>query len=218
MSKPYQLVVFDWEGTLADTLGQILKIMAAEAATLGLGEVDETIARQTLQFGLIVTIKKVFPGITPERQAHLLEAIQKALASRSKEACLFTGARELLTRINNAGMDLALATNKGQHSLQRTLKGVGVESFFEVTRSAGQCPAKPCPQMLEEIMTHCAVVPSATVMIGDSLSDIEMAAHAGVAAVGMDFYNQQEQSHEMQAAGAIEVFNNYEQLAAFLQV
>ncbi|KTD22641.1 HAD-IA family hydrolase [Legionella londiniensis] len=214
----YQLAVFDWEGTLADTLGQILIILATEAKRLDMGAIDEYSARQSLQFGLVVAIKKLFPDAAREKQALLLEATQKALALRTTDAYLMPGAAELLARMKKAGMDLAIATNKGHSSLQRALKGSGLQSFFSITRSAGQAPAKPCPQMLEEIMACLGVMPRETIMIGDSASDMEMAQKAGVDAVGVDFYDQSDQNKELREAGALHVFNSYEQLADFLQV
>ena len=218
MSKSYRLVVFDWEGTLGDTLGQVLNTLAVEANRLQLGELDEAEARHYLMFGLVVAVKKLFPNLDEERKNQLLQAVAHALATRSIDAYLLPGAKHIVQRIKQAGIDLAIATNKGQHSLQRTLQACGFDGYFNVTRSAGQVPAKPCPQMLEEIMDACATSATHTLMVGDSVSDIEMAKSLNVDAVGVNFYHQDEQVKELLAAGATQVFDDYQALAAWLQL
>ncbi len=218
MSSPYHLVVFDWEGTLGDTLGQILNTVAAEAIRLHFGEVDERLARQYVVLGLVVAVKKIFPHLSRAQHEQLLEAVQKTLASRSLDVYLIPGAKLIVQRIQQAGMDLAIATNKGQQSLLRAIQASGLDGIFTVTRSAGQVPAKPHPQMLEEIMDVCGVTAAQTLMVGDSVSDIEMASLAGVDAVGVDFYQDEQQRQALRAAGAREVFDEYPQLANYLQL
>ncbi len=218
MGKSYRLVVFDWEGTLGDTLGQVLNTLAVEARHLHLGEVDEGLARHYLMFGLLVAIKKIFPRLAEEQHRQLLQVVQQSLALRPVDNYLLPGAKCIIQRIKKAGIDLAVATNKGQHSLQRTMQACGLDELFTVTRSAGQVPAKPCPQMLEEIMEVCGATTSDTIMIGDSISDIEMALSVGVDAVGVNFYHQDEQERELLAAGALQVFDNYQELACYLQL
>lgn len=111
---------------------------------------------------------------------------------------------------------MAIASNKGQHSLARALQITGLDKFFTITRSAGQVPAKPCPQMLEEIMDELGHDPSTTLMVGDSSLDMEMAKNCSVTAVGVDFYHQNEAN--LKAAGAIAVFDDYQLLAQFLNL
>lgn len=214
MSNSYKLVVFDWEGTIADTLGLVLNTVATEARALGFGEVDPYLARKYVDLGLLQALKKLFPHLSIREQDTLVQAVQGAMLNKSAEVCIFPGARELIEKLHQKHIDLAIATNKGQHSLQRALHATGLEAFFKVTRSAGQAAPKPCPQMLEEIMTECGADASSTLMIGDSVSDIEMAVSIQVAALGVDFYLHQESA--LKKAGAIAVFNDYKVLANFL--
>lgn len=218
MSSLYRLVVFDWEGTLGDTLGQILRTVATEAKRLHFGEVDEQLARQYVVLGLVVAVKKIFPHLSAAQHGQLLEAVQQTLASRSMDVYLIPGAKRIVQRIHQAGIDLAIATNKGQQSLQRAVQASGLSEFFSVTRSAGQVPAKPHPQMLEEIMDFCGVTADQTLMVGDSVSDIEMASLAGVDVVGVDFYQDKQQQQQLRTAGAKEVFDDYQQLANYLHL
>lgn len=216
MNKPYRLVVFDWEGTLGDTLGQILNTVATEAERLNFGELDEQLARQSVELGLVLAVKKTFPHLNEQQQEQLLLAVHHSLASRTSEVYLIPGARDIAERLANAGIFLAIASNKGQQSLQRVLHASDLDQLFKVTRSAGQVPAKPCPQMLEELMEEFGTNTSETLMIGDSISDIEMAKSIGVDAIGVDFYHQQEAV--LRAAGALDVFDDYQQLAEYLHL
>lgn len=214
MSNAYKLVVFDWEGTIADTLGLVLHAVAIEARALGFGEVCPYEARKYVDLGLLQALKKLFPSLSSQQQEQLVQAVQHAMLTRSTEVCIFPGARELIYQLYEEGVELAIATNKGHNSLQRALHATGLEPFFKVTRSAGETPAKPCPQMLEEIMNVFGRDASSTLMIGDSVSDMEMATSIQVAAVGVDFYHHQEVA--LKKAGALAVFDDYQFLANFL--
>ena len=216
MSRPYHLVVFDWEGTLGDTLGQILNTVADVAKQMQFGVLDERLARKYVALGLVMAVKKLFPQLSTSQHEQLLQAVQHSLVTHPMDVCLIPGAKQIVQQIKQAGMDVAIATNKGQHSLQRALQATGFDGVFTSTRCAGQVPAKPCPQMLEEIMADCGVTPAQTLMVGDSVSDIEMAKEAGVDAMGVDFYHQE--ATNLRNAGAIDVFDDYQQLARYLQL
>lgn len=216
MNNPYRLVVFDWEGTLADTFGRIVNVISNEAKRMQLGSVDLDIARRSIGLGPVVALKKLFPHLSAQQQSDLLQAAQNAMLTNSDDLCITSGAREVLYNLKKNGVQLAIATNKGHQSLMRDLEASDLSSFFDVTRSASQAPAKPCPQMLEEIMAACDVFPEETLMVGDSVSDIEMAVQIGVRAIGVDLYNQNEPS--LRAAGAVDVFDSFQQLADYLEL
>ncbi|MFI4919769.1 MAG: HAD family hydrolase [Legionellales bacterium] len=216
MSKPYQLVVFDWEGTISDTLGPILHTIATEASTLNFGALDPYQARKYVDLGLVQALKKLFPHLLSAQHEQLLQTVQQAMVSRPTEVCLIPGAMEFIQQLHAAKIDIAVATNKGHQSLLRALQATGLDGLIKITRSAGQVPAKPCPQMLEEIMAEFDVDPSLTLMIGDSESDMQMAHSIHVAAVGVDFYHQQEA--DLKTAGAMAVFDDYQLLAHFLKL
>jgi len=216
MSNLYDLVVFDWEGTISDTLGLILHTVATEARLLGFGETDPYQARKYVDLGLVHALKKVYPHLSSKQHEQLLQAVHHALQYRPTEVCLVPGARELIHKLHEANIDLAIATNKGYQSLMRDLHATGLDELFKVTRSSGQVPAKPCPQMLEEIMEVFGRDASVTLMIGDSVIDMEMAKYCHVTAVGVDFYHQQESA--LISAGALAVFDDYQQLAEFINL
>ncbi|TAL63796.1 MAG: HAD family hydrolase [Legionella sp.] len=216
MSNPYQLVVFDWEGTISDTLGQILHTVAFEAHELGFGDIDPYEARKYVDLGLIQALKKLLPHLSDKEQHLLNQAVQQAMVTRPSEVCLIPGALDFIRLLQAAKIDIAIATNKGQNSLHRALQAADLEDVFRVTRSAGQVPAKPCPQMLEEIMAEFGRDAASTLMIGDSVTDMEMARNIHVDAIGVDFYHQQEEA--LKTAGALAVFDNYQLLAKYLHL
>ncbi|MGL5743156.1 MAG: HAD family hydrolase [Legionella sp.] len=216
MSNQYDLVVFDWEGTIADTLGVVLHVVATEANLLGFGDFEPAEARKYVDWGLVQSLKKVYPHLSTVQHQQLLYSVQQAMHSRHLEVCLVPGVRELIEQLHEAHINLAIATNKGQHSLIRALQTTGLDKLFKVTRSAGQVPAKPCPQMLEEIIEEYGGTAATTLMIGDSPTDMEMAKMLHVTAIGVDIYRQQEAA--LTAAGAVAVFEDYQQIAEFLNV
>ena len=216
MNKKYRLIVFDWEGTLGDTLGQIVEIIIEAANHLNLGKFDEILARQVLIHGLNIGIKKIFPNLTPELHHQLLSTTQRTLSTRTSASYLLPGARTLIEEMSKEGYLLAIATNKGQQSMLRHLALSKMKDYFPVVRCAGQVPAKPCPQMLLEIMEEYGVSPSETLMIGDSLSDIEMASSIQVDSVGVNFYDQEKIKQELLNAGALAVFDHYQPLQQFI--
>lgn len=216
MSNPYQLVVLDWEGTISDTLGPILNTVHTEARALGFGDLEFAQARQYVELGIVSALRKLFPNLSALQHEQLLQAVHISLHTHPAEVCLIPGALEFIERLHEAGLDIAIATNKGQHSLARAIQVSGLDKFIKVTRSAGQVAAKPAPQMLEEIMQEFGQNPSSTIMIGDSVVDMEMARSINVAAIGVDFYHQQGEA--LKAAGALEVFDDYQQVARFLEL
>jgi phosphoglycolate phosphatase len=216
MSMPYRLVVFDWEGTLGDPLGHVHHAIEQEATNLGLGVYNADDARQFVSLGLDKAVRKIFPDLSLHQYERLLLGVQQALITNHASVYLFPGAREVIGQLHNAGVSLAIATNRGAAALERALQAATLETFFRVTRAAGQVPAKPHPQMLEEILDVFGCAPRDALMVGDSAADMEMARALHVPSVGVDFYNQHRSV--LEEAGAGQVFNNFVELAAYLEL
>lgn len=214
MTKRYALVVFDWEGTLGDTLGLILNIVSDIAERQGLQKPDPEKAMSYVGFGLINAIRKLYPELTESALQHLLNEVQTELMKRHDDAFLFPGALALIKMLHAQGIDLAIATNKGEKSLHKALQQTKLSSYFLVTRAAGQAALKPDPQMLEQILEISGHQVENALMIGDSTSDIEMAARLQMDVIALDFYHQQKEA--LLAEGALAVYDNYEDVAAFI--
>lgn len=212
----YRLIVFDWEGTLNDTYGAVIAVLR-ELVSQAYGiELDGLEIRQNLTLGLSKVIKKFLPQLTVTEQALLMTQVQQQLTLMKHDVYLISGVLPFLKQAREQGILLAIATSKSAQGLQQALKHASLSDYFQTTRSAGETPQKPSPVMLQEIMDECDVRPSDTVMIGDSIVDIEMASFAGIDAIGVDFYGQQ--SDALRAAGALNVYDDYGVLAHELGV
>ncbi len=216
MLKRYRLVVFDWEGTLAEnSLGYLLNSLKSAAERLHMGTFDLQTARQLAPLGLATAIKKLFPQAQMYQQEEVLREAQKILTESSAVVHLVPGSEDTVLWLHEAGMHLGIATNKSAQGLARVLQGSGLDVYFPITRSASESPSKPCPQMLEEIMDAFAVTAEQTLMVGDSIADIEMAVSIDVHAVGMDFFHTEE--HDLRSSGALHVFDNYQDLRQYIK-
>lgn len=210
MKLPYKLVVFDWEGTLGDPLGHVHQALANESAHQGLGVYDVASARRYVSLGLDKAVRKIFPDLSLHQYERLLLGVQQALVSNHAVVYLFDGAIDCIEKLHAADISLAIATNKGQQSLERALQASKLDMFFSITRSAGQFPAKPCSDMLKSILDVFGYQPEEVLMIGDSMSDMEMAKALNVPSIGVDFYHQQ--ADDLRRAGALDVFYTFEQI------
>jgi len=215
MNKPgYQLIVFDWEGTLSDTLGHIFELISDEALTRQLAEPDRDKLRRTIQYGPNVALKKIYPDLSDEDIFQFLKSLQAGLAKPGEQVYLLPGAFEFIESLHNQGYDIAIASNKGGQSLAKAIKLAGLEDYIPVFRSSGRTPPKPHPDMLAQILDYYQCPPSNCLMIGDSETDIEMAKQLQVTAIGMDFYHQKKASLEQ--AGAVAVVDSFDDLAKFI--
>lgn len=214
--KAYRLVIFDWEGTLSDTLGLVLNCVRTEAQLLNLGTFNEAKARQYVDLGLVNTVKKVFSHSTVEQQNALLDAVQCKLMRQHGQTYLFPGAKELVQSIHHANIKLAIASNKSQLGLQRALERSGLNDYFPITRSASTCSPKPDPEMVNQILDEFKIAACDAVMIGDSTIDMEMAKKINMDAIGVNFYHKIDSN--LSNAGAKIVFDNYDALADFLHL
>lgn len=214
----YRLIVFDWEGTLGDTLGQMLDIVLAKAEEFNLEVPDVNLTRQALIFGLNIAIKKLFPNLDAKQNITLLNAIQQQYVIDPSLEYLIPGAKDFVILIKKNHINVAIATNKSKTSLDRVLKATSMHGFFKVTRCAGEFLPKPASDMLKDIMDSFAIHKNETLMIGDSLSDIQMARSIGVDAIGINFYGQDDLKEELLNAGALGVFDNYNDLTKYLDL
>lgn len=187
MAKQFELVVFDWDGTLMDSAAAIAASVQAAARDLGLEPPSDERARHIIGLGLEDALRHALPNLPAERYGELSARYRHHYLSRDHELTLFAGVEELLASLRAAGHLLAVATGKSRPGLDRALEVSGLGPCFHATRCADECFSKPHPQMLEELMAEFGVAPDATLMIGDTSHDVQMAHNAGVAAVAVSY-------------------------------
>ncbi len=187
MAEAYELIVFDWDGTLMDSAAAIVRALQAACADLALPAPDEVRARYVIGLGLSEALRHVVPGLSVDDYPRLVERYRHHFLSRDHELNLFDGMHELVLRLQDRGRMLGVATGKSRLGLDRALAASGLASAFHATRCADECFSKPHPQMLEQIMDELGVLPHRTLMVGDTIHDLQMASNAGVAALAVSF-------------------------------
>lgn len=183
----YELIVFDWDGTLLDSAGAIVRAIQSASRDLGLPVPDDQRARHVIGLGLSDALSHAVPELQPENYQAMVERYRFHYLSGDHELNLFAGVPELLSGLQSAGHMLAVATGKSRLGLERAFDHSALRSFFLASRCADECHSKPHPQMLEELMQEFAVEPEATLMIGDTSHDLLMARNAGVDALGVTY-------------------------------
>jgi phosphoglycolate phosphatase len=183
----YQLLVFDWDGTLMDSEAKIVTCLQAAAADMRVAIPDEAEARQVIGLGLHEAVRMLFPGSDEVTQRGLAEAYRDHFLVRNKaRSRLFPDVVETLTSLSDDYL-LAVATGKSRRGLEKELDESGLRPFFQATRCADEAFSKPHPQMLEDILDKLGMKPSETLMIGDTEYDMRMATSAGSHGLGVSY-------------------------------
>lgn len=185
--KRYELIVFDWDGTLMDSAAMIVDSVQAAARDLGLVPPSEERARHIIGLGLGDALRHALPDLPEDHYPELVERYRHHYLSRDHELTLFAGAAALVRELAENGFRLGVATGKSRKGLDRALGHTGLGALFHGTRCADECHSKPHPQMIEELMDELAVAPEQTLMIGDTTHDLLMARNAGVDAVAVSY-------------------------------
>ena len=185
MTRRYQLIVFDWDGTLIDSAGAIVDSIQAACRDLGLPVPDQERASHVIGLGLGDALSYAIPGLPKSEYRSVAERYRHHFLMRDPEIPLFPGTRDLLAGLRSRGHVLAIATGKSARGLDRALRATGVADYFAASRCADQCASKPAPDMLFELMQELATGADATLMVGDTIHDLQMAANAGVGALAV---------------------------------
>jgi phosphoglycolate phosphatase len=185
--RRYRLLVFDWDGTLADSTDIIAEALRGACADIGEPVPDLAAARYVIGLGLRDALMHVAPTLPPERYPELSEHYRRRFLARDPEIPLFVGARELLDDLAAAGYLLAVATGKTRVGLDRAMAASGLAARFHATRCADESRPKPHPEMLHYLMDLLGVDAGSTLMIGDTTHDLELARAAGAEAVAVAY-------------------------------
>ena len=188
MLSEYKLLIFDWDGTLADSVGRIVTAMRVAAQRTGRPERDEASIRGIIGLGLPEAILTLYPDMAePEMVVFRQHYADVYIAMDEQPSPLFAGVADTLEAFRADGYRLAVATGKARRGLDRVLKVQGWERFFDVTRAADETASKPNPLMLNQILAHCDVPPSQALMVGDASFDLLMARNAGIDSVAVSY-------------------------------
>ncbi|MBA1229090.1 HAD-IA family hydrolase [Pseudomonas viridiflava] len=186
--RHYDLLIFDWDGTLADSIGRIIESMRTAAIGGGMEARDDDSIKGIIGLGLPEAIRTLYPSITANELIDFRQRYaDRYIAMDNVPSPLFEGVRESIEAFREEGYRLAVATGKARRGLDRVLKSNGWTDYFDITRAADETASKPDPLMLHEIMAHCDVAPERSLMIGDSSFDLQMARNAGMDSVAVGY-------------------------------
>lgn len=183
----YELIVFDWDGTLLDSAGAIVQAIQSACRDLGLAVPDDSRARHVIGLGLVDAMRHAVPDLPADQYQAMVDRYRYHYLAGDHELALFQGVPQMLERLHSAGHILAIATGKSRVGLDRALDHSGLRRLFQASRCADECHSKPHPQMLEELTAEFGIAATSTVMIGDTSHDLLMASNAGIDALAVTY-------------------------------
>nr|WP_289094648.1 HAD-IA family hydrolase [uncultured Halomonas sp.] len=183
----YELIIFDWDGTLMDSVPKIVSCMQAAAADAEWGELEVSAIEDIIGLGLPEAIAKLCPGIEPEQAERLRQRYSHHFVHGDTTPMpFFDGVEAQLARLRERPQQrLAVATGKSRRGLDRVFNETGSGGLFHTSRTADETRSKPHPQMLLEILAELQVPAERAVMVGDTEYDLEMARAIGMDRVGV---------------------------------
>ncbi|PIW61154.1 HAD-IA family hydrolase [Shewanella sp. CG12_big_fil_rev_8_21_14_0_65_47_15] len=209
-ARKYDLVIFDWDGTLMDSIGKIIVCIENMARVLTLPIPTESDIRDIIGLSMTEALRVLFPqGLNPcAASVYSLRPHPKNAFSQGEEdeylqmraefkaqylhldttpTPLFAQAPVLIDDLHNQGYQLAVATGKARAGLERVFEQTGLGRYFVASRCADEVHSKPHPEMISSLLSELNVAPNRALMVGDSLLDLTMAANAGIDSVGVTY-------------------------------
>lgn len=214
LERKFDLIVFDWDGTLMDSAGAIVEAIRAACRDLGLVEPAESRARHVIGLGLQDALRHAVPDLAERDYPKMIERYRHHFLSGDHDLTLFPGVASMIEGLANEPRWLAVATGKSRVGLNRALHHTGLGEHFHSTRCADECFSKPHPAMLEEIMDELGVARERTLMVGDTTHDLNMARNAGVSALAVSFGAHPRD--ELEAADPLDIVDQPTDLHAWL--
>lgn len=189
INKPRQfdLLIFDWDGTLMDSAGVIVDSIQRACEDIGLAAPSDRASRQIIGLGLVQALQTLLPDLLADDYPRLVERYRHHYLGRDADLPLFDGVASGIRDLYDSGFTLAVATGKSQLGLSRALDASGLGPWFAATRCADQTHSKPHPAMVLELIDELDADPVRTLVIGDTSHDLLMASNAGVASLGVTY-------------------------------
>lgn len=184
----YKVIIFDWDGTLMDSIDKIVACVKAGARDCQLPIPETDAIRHIVGLSLDIAMAKLFPGATSAQQQSMVQAYRHQYLTVNKEETQFyPGVKSWLKDLKEQGYLLAVATGKGRNGLDRLLDKCAVRDLFDATYCADQTASKPDPLMLNRILEDLNLDASQALMVGDTSYDLEMANNANMDCLGVSY-------------------------------
>ncbi|OHE59833.1 MAG: HAD family hydrolase [Thiobacillus sp. GWE1_62_9] len=185
--RQFDLLIFDWDGTLMDSAGVIVDSIQRACEDIGLSAPSDRASRQIIGLGLIQALQALLPDLPADDYPRLVERYRHHYLGRDAQIPLFAGVPQGIRDLHARGFQLAVATGKSRIGLERALEASGLGAWFSATRCADQTHSKPHPAMVLELIAELDADPARTLVIGDTSHDLLMASNAGVASLGVTY-------------------------------
>jgi phosphoglycolate phosphatase len=215
MAKRYELIVFDWDGTVMDSTAVIATSIQSACRDLDLPVPSDEDARHVIGMGLVEALRHAVPTAPEAMYEPLADRYRHYFLAQDQTIPLFSGARETIAELHEAGHALAVATGKSRKGLDRVMDSSGLRAYFHASRTADETFSKPHPAMLQELMDELGMQPEQVLMIGDTTHDLQMAINAGVDAVGVTHGAHPED--QLRALKPLALLDDFHELRAWLK-
>ncbi len=187
MARSFDLIVFDWDGTLFDSTMLIVRCIQSACRDLGVTVPSDADAAYVIGLGLHDALQHAVPGLPPERYPELGARYRHHYIASQHELVLFPGTLSMLQALKGRNHILAVATGKNRRGLDDALAHSQLQGMFDATRTADETAGKPNPLMLQQLMQELGVAAERTLMIGDTTHDLMLARNAGTARVAVSY-------------------------------
>ena len=205
------LYIFDWDGTLMDSTGKIVRCIQAAIADLRLPSRTDSEAKSIIGLGLPEVVATLFPGISDTDSTLFRKRYSQYFIEADQVPCHFyPGVERVLEQLRADGHSLAVATGKSRKGLTRVLGNVGMQNYFHATRCADETASKPNPLMLEQLLEELGCEADQALMVGDTQFDLIMAQNAGIRSVGVSYGAHSEE--RLLACQPLRLIDHFEQL------
>ena len=185
--RRFDLIAFDWDGTLCDSTAIIVRCIQAAVCDVGGAMPSDEAASYVIGMGLMQALAHAAPDVPLERYAELGNRYRYHYLQHQNDLSLFAGVMPLLGALRDRGHLLTVATGKSRRGLNEALHTAQLRGMFDGSRTADETAGKPHPLMLHELMAEFDVAPERVLMIGDTTHDLQMAQAAGCASVGVGY-------------------------------
>jgi phosphoglycolate phosphatase len=186
-NQRFDLIAFDWDGTLFDSTAIITRCIQAAVRDVGGTVPSDKDASYVIGMGLMQALAHAAPDVPLELYPRLGDRYRHHYFASQHDISLFDGVLSLLADLKARGYLLAVATGKSRRGLDETLGHVALAGTFDASRTADQTASKPDPQMLLELMAEFDIAPQRTLMVGDTTHDLQMAINAGCPSVAVSY-------------------------------
>ena len=186
-TRNFDLIAFDWDGTLFDSTKIITRCIQAAVKDVGGTVPTDQQAGYVIGLGLMQALAHAAPDVPVEKYPALNERYRHHYESQHDDLSLFDGVLTLLAGLKASGHLLAVATGKSRRGLDQTLKSVELRGVFDSSRTADETAGKPDPRMLLELIDEFKLPAARVLMVGDTTHDLQMALNAGCPSVGVSY-------------------------------